>query len=133
VSPVATAKLQLDPPPEAAAQFGWDIQPAGDLDGDGHADVLIGAYVYDATGAVFVYHGPVTGTSQPVAALYGPADDHLYSFFGFRFGMGDVNGDGRLDPVVGAPLYDSPEVPGGAIYFYPSVAPDVIFGDGFDP
>jgi hypothetical protein len=50
---------------EAWDQIGWDILPAGDLDEDGYADLVVGASnapdnALRDTGAVYLFHGPVT-------------------------------------------------------------------------
>ena len=46
---------------QAAAYFGISAGTAGDVNGDGYADVIVGAYGYDGDqtneGRAFVYHG----------------------------------------------------------------------------
>ena len=50
---------------QANAQLGWSLSGAGDVNGDGYADVIVGAYNYDNgendEGAAFVYHGSAAG------------------------------------------------------------------------
>src|SRR5678815_1044130 len=100
---------------EAGDLAGWVAGP-GDVNGDGHDDVLVGARgnaeggdseVYGAAGAAYLVLGPVTGTldlSMADAKLVGeePGDDagHCVS------GAGDVDGDGHDDLLIGAPLHD---------------------------
>lgn len=47
------------------AGFGWSVATAGDINGDGYADVIAGAPYYDNgeqdEGAIFVWHGSSTG------------------------------------------------------------------------
>ncbi|MBK6343347.1 MAG: FG-GAP repeat protein [Flavobacteriales bacterium] len=50
---------------QAIARFGQSVSTAGDLNGDGFSDVIIGAPFYDSgqanEGAAFVYFGSATG------------------------------------------------------------------------
>jgi hypothetical protein len=82
------------------------LAPAGDLDGDGFADFLVTAF-YDDTvapdaGAVYLIHGPVSGTRSLAgsnAKLLGEAE---YDKAGYGVATGDVDGDGTTDIVVPA-------------------------------
>jgi len=74
-----------------------------DVNGDGYADVVVGAQEYNSnTGAAYVYLGGSGGIStSPAPTLLGPGGGN--GFFGCAVsGAGDVNGDGYGDLVVGA-------------------------------
>ncbi len=93
---------------EAGAQFGAAVATAGDVNGDGYADVLVGAPLFDnfeaEKGRAFLYLGSATGLAASPSWLKegGQAMEH----FGAALGTaGDVNADGYADVVVGAPLY----------------------------
>jgi len=100
------------------ADFGFSLDGAGDVNGDGFDDFLVGApnpapwpgHGQDGCnggiGRVYVYHGGPEVDGSPDQVLSGGADDH----FGISVaGIGDVNGDGFDDVLVGA---DSAQAPG---------------------
>ncbi|MEQ8844669.1 MAG: integrin alpha [Phycisphaerales bacterium] len=120
------------------AWFGWAVAGAGDVNGDGLADFVIGAREadsrFDNAGQASVFFG--TGGGFPAATS--PAI--LIGTNGFRFnalgpgdrvgqsvdGAGDVNGDGLDDVIIGAMHADDGRP-------YQSGAAYVVFGrrDGF--
>jgi len=92
---------------EAGQALGWGLA-AKDLDGDGRADLLLGALA-DADGAfnpgaAYLYMGPSDGswrTTDADARFVGESDD---AYAGMAVGLGDLDGDGWGDVIVGAPL-----------------------------
>ena len=91
----------------AGAQYGYAVAGAGDVDGDGYADVLVGAPFYGSgeftveEGYASVLRGSIEGISVTFWGIYGGyAGAHLGSDLA---GVGDINGDGLADFAVAAP------------------------------
>ncbi|MBX2801668.1 MAG: FG-GAP repeat protein [Myxococcales bacterium] len=76
---------------------------SGDLDGDGAEDLVIGARNFGTrVGAVAIFTEQPTGDVDPEEAQiqrFGVGDD----YFGDSLDVGDFDGDGAVDLVVGAP------------------------------
>lgn len=97
---------------------GWSVSSAGDVNGDGLDDVIVGALYASATGDYagqsYVVFGKADGTAvelSAVAAGFGGfvinGKDGLDLAGTSVSSAGDVNGDGLADLIVGAALADN--------------------------
>jgi hypothetical protein len=99
---------------EAAGDYsGWSVSGAGDVNGDGLADLIIGiGFLSDANKSYVVFgkgDGTAVSLSEVTAGIGGFAinGEVAGDFSGFSgSGAGDVNGDGLADLIVGAPGAD---------------------------
>ncbi|MFZ5442417.1 MAG: FG-GAP-like repeat-containing protein [Myxococcota bacterium] len=114
-----SAAWTADPTDSAGASFGYVAAAAGDVNGDGYADVLISAPYWNASeGRVYLYLGSASGLQATPAWVQDPTDVSA-SFFGWSVdGAGDVNGDGFDDVVVGASDFTAQQSREGRAYLY---------------
>ncbi len=103
----------------------WDAHDAGDLDGDGSADLVVGASddatAGSATGAAGVFFGPLSGgatTPYTVSnADFMVTGQATADKFGYAVATaGDFNGDGYDDIIAGAWGDESPAHNSGSAY-----------------
>ena len=120
-------------------QFGWALA-AGDFDGDGRDDLAVGHPGEDVLGgndgAVTVLMGaPGFGLvgrfrflSAGILGIPGYADQHNQDF-GRALAVGDFDGSGFADLVIGVPYHDEPGFfdVGGEVVLY-----GALFADGFE-
>ncbi|WP_061224228.1 Ig-like domain-containing protein [Leptospira weilii] len=97
--------------------FGKSIA-SGDFNGDGFADIAVGAPKSNTDGKVFIFHS--AGTQGINTSFYAFANtilvgDGASEQFGASLATGDINGDIYTDLVVGAPAYNASR---GRIYLF---------------
>ena len=106
---------------QANADFGRSVATAGDVNGDGFDDVLIGAPNLDrgetSEGAAFVYLGSASGPS--LVHDWSAESDQVNANYGWSVACaGDVNGDTLDDLIVGAPFFDLGSGDEGRAFLY---------------
>ncbi len=109
------------PTPYASGQFGNSVSGIPDINGDGYGDFIVGARgeddgTLDLAGRVHVYSGRtgalIRSHSSPNTQFFGQFGDDVA-------GIGDINGDGRGDYLVGASLEHGDGVfRSGRVYVY---------------
>jgi hypothetical protein len=96
-SGVPASGTLLAPPAGSSATFGEVLTRAGDVNGDGYGDLLVGARLGAQGGSVYLYLGGAAGLAAA------PAQTFASTVSGFGDAMaavGDVNHDGYADVVI---------------------------------
>jgi len=99
----------------SAVEVGWSVASAGDVNGDGFDDVVIGAPMYGVSiGRAYVFHGSASGLPATPDWFFDGAGGVNLAFGSSVASAGDVDGDGYGDLIVSDPAC----VPGGMVYLF---------------
>jgi hypothetical protein len=84
-------------------ELGWSVAAAGDVDGDGFDDIVVGAWMADLVGQAHLFLGPLSGHLTPADADATVSGVVFSEELGYDVGAADLNDDGVSDLLLGAP------------------------------
>ena len=123
---------------QAGANLGKAVSTAGDVDGDGYSDAIVGApfatFMGNQSGTASLFRGSAGGLLAVADTVLG-GDRDRQEVGGAVANAGDVNGDGYADVLVGLPGDDNGGLNVGAYRLFRGgpggiQAPAVLFVDG---
>jgi FG-GAP repeat/FG-GAP-like repeat len=102
----------------AGERLGASVASAGDVNGDGAEDLIVGApgdQSVAMAGRAYIYYGGTFTNLGADLTLFG---ENNFDSFGASVAGVDLNRDGYSDVVVGAPLNDANGTNAGKVYVY---------------
>ncbi len=101
----------------------WTMTLAGDANGNGHTDMFVGEK-YGSAGApaggmAYLFTGPPVDQQSHEDAHATLINPNAYEYAGYSVASGrDVNGDGYVDFLMGAPSDTHNGITGGLVYYF---------------
>lgn len=107
---------------QSGFQYGSWVSGAGDVNGDGVEDVVVGATMYTEgslvhEGAMYLYAGVSGGTPSMTPAVVRTSGQTNAGMWQIA-SAGDVNGDGLSDVVAASPFYSNGQASEGTAFLY---------------
>ena len=113
--------LRTFAPRDEGASFGWYVARLDDLDGDGHADLAVGAPYAKAADAAVIGGAWVFSSASGKELQHWRGTDRRSAFGTIVAAVADVDGDGKGDVAVTAPATeDQQRTLPGELYIYSS-------------
>ena len=120
-APASSSEIGISVRGEIDFDMMGDSAVVTDRDGDGVADLVVGApgnYAYSfSPGKVYVFDGPLTGPLDAADdAAFVLRGEEAADMFGFHVAASDLDGDDSSDFLIGAPFSDAATLAGGSAY-----------------
>lgn len=114
--------------------FGWSVAGAGDANGDGKSDFIVGARFASPAGPLYAGTAYLYSGANGSLLFQKSGDTYAEEFGAAVGGVGDLNGDGRSEFIIGAPGASPGGLPyAGSLFVYSlacASAPGDMNGDG---